>query len=388
MAKKRKPPGPAKLKVGDRVRVKRGIRDVDYPDMPLGGWAGTVTEVCGADTFTIRWSQETLDAIHPVFKNRCGIDGLDPEEYVLTGDDLEPDTGGPLDIEQPTEIKTRPLSPKDQDDRVRMVFGLTSNDPLPDVDDETLETYHDYLSKNLAFPFEAEHTLETGPFSSRTIQVKVIGLGDPEDEPMIDDMYGILCEARHERRVVTLPLGELEVKKTGFAARIVRTPARSAVGRSATVASDGPPKANSSVETARGRRSLGIVTRCPRTALPIGYARHPRQRAIPPSRTPRVRSTATTTSLCSTRRARSIACSARTGTFGSDPRRRASVVRTNLSMPSTTAPAAFASSAVIRRARSSTHWRLPTRLCEPIQAGFFGYAGKPTDRSAGTSLSR
>ena len=43
--------------------------------------------------------------------------------------------------------------------------------------------------------------------------VKVIGLGDPDDELMIDEMYGILCEARHERRVVTLPLGELEVKK-------------------------------------------------------------------------------------------------------------------------------------------------------------------------------
>jgi hypothetical protein len=43
--------------------------------------------------------------------------------------------------------------------------------------------------------------------------VKVIGLGDPDDERMIDDMYGILCEARHEWRVVTLPLGELDVKK-------------------------------------------------------------------------------------------------------------------------------------------------------------------------------
>jgi len=63
------------------------------------------------------------------------------------------------------------------------------------------------------FPFEAERTSETGPFSSRTIQVKVIGLGDPDGEPMIDDMYGILCKARHERKVVTLTLGEVEVKK-------------------------------------------------------------------------------------------------------------------------------------------------------------------------------
>ena len=43
--------------------------------------------------------------------------------------------------------------------------------------------------------------------------MKVIGLGDPDEEPMIDDMYGILCEARHERNVVTLPLGEVAVKK-------------------------------------------------------------------------------------------------------------------------------------------------------------------------------
>ena len=30
---------------------------------------------------------------------------------------------------------------------------------------------------------------------------------------MIDDSYGILCKAKHERRGLILPLGELEVKK-------------------------------------------------------------------------------------------------------------------------------------------------------------------------------
>jgi len=209
MAKKRRPSAPVKLKVGDRVRVKHGIRDIDYPDMPMGGWAGTITEVQGTDTFTIRWSQETLDAIHPVFKNRCEIDGLDHEEYVLTGDDLEPDPGGPLQVEQPTKISTKPLSPKDQDDRIRMVFGLTSNDPLPDANNETLEAYHEYLSKNVAFPFRAQHGAEYG----RPEPVKVIGLGDPDEEPMIDETYGILCEARVEGQVVTLPLGELEDAK-------------------------------------------------------------------------------------------------------------------------------------------------------------------------------
>ena len=204
--KRRKLHTHAIFKVGDKVRVKHGAEDVDYPDMPLGGWAGTVTEVQGADTFTVRWTKETMEAIHPVFKQRCEIDGLDPEEYVLTGDDLEPDTGGPLEIEQPTKITTKPLSPKDQDDRIRMVFDLTSNDPLPDVNDETLETYHKYLLKNLLLPFRAEHGAEYG----HPEPVKVIGLGDLNEEPMIDETYGILCEARMEGQVVTLPLGELE----------------------------------------------------------------------------------------------------------------------------------------------------------------------------------
>ena len=213
MAKrKKKKPTITKFKVGDKVRVRHGIKDVDYPDMPLGGWAGTVTEVQGADTFTVRWTKETMEAIHPVFKQRCEIDGLDPEEYVLTGDDLEPDNGGSLNIERPTKITTKPLSPKDQDDRIRMILGLTSNDPLPDVDSETLERYYRHLLERISFPFDTEYTSETGPFSSRTIQVKVTSLGDP-DEPVIDDMYGIICRAKHERRSIDLPLDELEVKK-------------------------------------------------------------------------------------------------------------------------------------------------------------------------------
>ena len=103
-----------------------------------------------------------MAAIHPVFLKRCEIDGLDSEEYALTGDDLEPDTGGPLDIEQPTKITTRPLSPKDEDDGIRMIFELTSNDPLPAVDDEKLDIYHRYLAKHFVFPFQADCNTEYG----------------------------------------------------------------------------------------------------------------------------------------------------------------------------------------------------------------------------------
>jgi hypothetical protein len=87
-----------------------------------------------------------------------------------------------------------------------MVFGLTSNDPLPDVDEDTLDIYHRHLAKNLVFPFQAECGSEFG----HPERVKVIGLGDPGEEAMIDEQYGILCEARLEGQVVTVPLSELD----------------------------------------------------------------------------------------------------------------------------------------------------------------------------------
>ena len=34
-----------RLKVGIKVRVKYGVIDPLFPDMPLGGWSGIVTEI-------------------------------------------------------------------------------------------------------------------------------------------------------------------------------------------------------------------------------------------------------------------------------------------------------------------------------------------------------
>lgn len=208
MPKRVKPSRATEFQIGDKVRVRHGVMDNDYSDMPIGGWAGAIVETHDNDTHVVRWSEETLASIHPVFKSRCERDGTDIERYLIGPDALEPDPGGPLDIEQPRRIATRPLSPKDQDDRIRMIFGLTSNDPLPLVDDRTLKVYYGRLSTHLTFPFTAKHGEEYG----HPERIQVIGLGNP-DEPMIDEMYGILCEARMEGHVVTLPLGELDEVK-------------------------------------------------------------------------------------------------------------------------------------------------------------------------------
>ena len=52
------PPVPAKFKIGDRVWVRHGVRDEDHPDIPLGGWAGTISEVHNRGMYSVHWSRE------------------------------------------------------------------------------------------------------------------------------------------------------------------------------------------------------------------------------------------------------------------------------------------------------------------------------------------
>ena len=143
--KRRKPTTPPRFAVEDRVRVKYGVPDPDFPDIPLGGWAGTITEVshdAKSHLYLIEWNQFTLDHMPPIFRKWCERDGVYQHRCWLGEEDLEPDVGNRVPLEQPTQIVTRPLSTTDQDDRIRVVFGLTSDFPLPDSSYENLHQYH------------------------------------------------------------------------------------------------------------------------------------------------------------------------------------------------------------------------------------------------------
>lgn len=206
MAKRNNKPTPAaSFAVGGRVRVKHGVRDFDHPDLPLGGWAATIVEVNEDGLYTLRWTEETLQTVHPVYRNRCERDGADYEVYTIDADDLTPDPGGPLDIEHPAEIKEKPLSKRNQDDRIRMVLGLTSNDPLPDVGDDTLSTYREFLAANLSFPFRALYD----PLYGCAVAVEVLALADADTEYEIDDDEGLLCNVRVATRLKAVPLADL-----------------------------------------------------------------------------------------------------------------------------------------------------------------------------------
>jgi len=206
----------SRFQVGNKVRVKYGVIVPDFPDIPLGGWTGTVTEVEQTDdqiTYEIKWNKRTLNGMHPVYLKRCERDGLEMESMRLGEEDIEPDDGTQVSLEQPTQIKTPPLSERDQDDRVRMVFGLTHDDPIPEISLETLLAYHRYLTANLKFPFNAYcGEEEVGPFSRKRATMTVTGLLDPMREGL-DVEDGLVCKGRGRGDEIEVTLAEIEAGK-------------------------------------------------------------------------------------------------------------------------------------------------------------------------------
>ncbi|MHB1033614.1 MAG: calcium-binding protein [Pirellulales bacterium] len=193
------------FRVGDLVRVKHGVADVDYPDIPMGGWVGTISKV-EEGTCLIRWTIETLENVHPVYRKRCDRDAIDIEEYWVSDDDLEPAPIEPLNMEQPTAIITRPLSMDDQEDRICMVFGLTSDDPLPCDSESTELTYFTYLKTDLTFPFPAQF------FDRITDRKRAVTVTSLSDDFSPGEGSGVMCEVLDRGERWQMPLSELEVE--------------------------------------------------------------------------------------------------------------------------------------------------------------------------------
>ena len=86
---------PATFSVGDAVRVKPGVTDPDFPDIPFGSWAGTISEVedGGPRTYLVQWNERTLKSIHPISLKRCERDGLESDQIWMFEEDLQPDRG-------------------------------------------------------------------------------------------------------------------------------------------------------------------------------------------------------------------------------------------------------------------------------------------------------
>jgi len=197
---------------GDLVRVKPGVVHERYPDVPLGGWVGKVKRIGWLTPieYTVRWTKPTLRQTHLVFRKRCRRDEMQPSKHWLVENELEAaEDETPVAMEQPTNLISRPLSMDDPDDRVRMAFGLTSDDGLPAIDRKSQRRFLRYLKTHLSFPFEARCSSAWGLGPTESDRIRVLGFADPP----LDRKEGVVCDACQGDREFPVPLASLHVEE-------------------------------------------------------------------------------------------------------------------------------------------------------------------------------
>ncbi len=195
---------------GDLVRVKAGTMHDEYADIPLGGWVGKIKRIAWLVpiAYGVQWTKPTLVQAHPVFVKRCRRDDEKPGRYWIDEDRLEPaDDETPINVEQPTTINTPALSPADPEDRIRMVLGLTSDDPLPKASRAAQQLFLAYLQTHLSFPFPARRWKFRGAGSTGFTEVQVTRFASTA----IRRKHGIMCVVRKGEKEIAVPLSSLDV---------------------------------------------------------------------------------------------------------------------------------------------------------------------------------
>ena len=200
-----------KFAVGDKIRVKPGVRSADYPDICMEGWTGTVEE-SREGCYLIHWSRETYESIpkdERISEEMRWNGTLWPA--LLCEDELLHETGQPCSplpftppaLTEPTKPGSKPLSWNNQEDRIRAALGLSGDDPLPKVGAETLRRYKDYLRSTVSFDlsFEANYPNEGN-----------VWVGEISDDDEIDEFYGVACNVCGSF-CDWVPLSKLEVPK-------------------------------------------------------------------------------------------------------------------------------------------------------------------------------
>ncbi len=201
-----------KLKLGDSIIVKQGVKEPDLEEFEIGGWQGRIVEI---DTdsdkdnilITIEWDSLTLNQIPSEYIVQSERDGFGWQNMILYSSDVEKSKARDTK-ENVKQVQNKLLdkhqwdSLGDEGTRISKILG----DVDPDDEMECLNKWIEYLDNELTFPV---HAIVADSEGSRMIRsgdkVVIKSLSD------IVDMYGIIASIRLDRRKYEFPLCDLEV---------------------------------------------------------------------------------------------------------------------------------------------------------------------------------
>lgn len=194
------------IKIGDYVRVKKGIKAPDFDYQLMDGWQGKVTEIHKENnTIEIEWDTRTLletpyQYLHDIINH-----GYDYELMNLLVDEIELINKREKSEEEELELDSKIYwidfyDSQEKNKNYGQIFkGVSTSDYHG-----RYQKWEEYLSANLEFPFEVEVAeTERGSLKIGT-KIKLLDIDD------YDEMYGIFGIGKYEMGAITFPICNLE----------------------------------------------------------------------------------------------------------------------------------------------------------------------------------
>jgi ribosomal protein L24 len=201
-----------KIKLGDSVIVKQGLKDVDFGGS-IAGWQGRVIEVTAEGYISVQWDSITLKQMPFSTIEKSEQKGMGWNEYYLTPSDVEL-TEARDSREEVAEAfgelqkQSEWLHLGEQGKRIHAVLSnADSLDAYANEEDQALDTWASFLKANLSFPFAA--TIEDAPFFTPPAfdaGIEVKGISD------LADRYGLIAEIRSKEGNHAFSLSFLEAR--------------------------------------------------------------------------------------------------------------------------------------------------------------------------------
>ncbi len=201
------------MKIGDSVKVKKGVKDVESNSFDMENWQGRIIDIEKDENANeislvlIAWDSQTLKQILDNYIIESEEDGSDWSEYFLYPDDVilteERDT--PADVDEiigKLKNKFAYANLGEAGKRIMKIIKETDTDETEKI----YERWKNYLEKNFIFPqkmkiaeFQENYKFSQGD----VINVKNLNI--------IDDHYGIIISGKWKNESVDFPLCDLEV---------------------------------------------------------------------------------------------------------------------------------------------------------------------------------
>ncbi len=199
------------IKIGDCVKVKKGVKDPDFEDLLIEDWQGNVIEVFKKDKQTgdvliaIQWDSKTLKNYPKKYIEMSIDEDLDWTLMHLSVSNVEITTSRdtPEDIQEMQEELA---------EENHWVFFGEEGKRIANVLKGTFDewdaflAWEDYMRENLKFPFDAILD-ETEARSVIKIGSKIVIKGIL----LVDDHYGIIMDGKFNNKTFHFPICDVAV---------------------------------------------------------------------------------------------------------------------------------------------------------------------------------